>query len=368
MDPEIQVVRIVQDSLDWLLLSTVVLCCLGIVMAVSVTGPQPEGGAISAMRGQGAKLFVGLVGFLVMAIMPLHLLWRFSPLAFWLSTGLVYAAAYLGSTVNGASRWINFAGIQFQPVDLARLLGVAYVARLIAEAGPGIKSFRTGTLRIMAPAAILAGGLLLQPDNGNAAFVLALFSLMAIVAGVPLRHFAIVAIPGLIGLVYVVAQKSYAVERLTEFMQPEPGSQVWQSLVAISSGGLLGRGLGDGWMKMGFVPEAQNDFVFAVIGEELGLLGTTVVLSLFVAMGVMGLRLVLHCKDRFMRSMVFGFVVAICAQASINLLVVTGMAPAKGIDLPFLSSGGTSLVACLAAVGLIGNAARADARYYSGRQ
>ena len=121
-------------------------------------------------------------------------------------------------------------------------------------------------------------------------------------------------------------------------------------------------------MKMGFVPEAHNDFIFAVIGEELGLLGSLVIIALFVVIGIAGLRMVLRCEERFLRSMVFGFSVAICMQACINLLVVTGMAPAKGIDLPFLSSGGTSLVVYLAAVGLIGNAVRADARFHSGRQ
>ena len=158
------------------------------------------------------------------------------------------------------------------------------------------------------------------------------------------------------------------VDRLTGFLEPEIGGQVFQS---------QGRdrlrwsasveGLGNGWMKLGFVPEAQNDFVFAIIGEELGLLGSLIVLFLYTSIAVMGLRLVLRCRDRFLRSIVFGFVAAICIQTSINLLVVTGLAPAKGIDLPFLSSGGTSMVVYLAAVGLIGNAARADARYFSGR-
>ena len=252
--------------------------------------------------------------------------------------------------------------MQFQPVDVARLLVVIYVARLIAVAGDDIQRFRAGTLKIMLPAVALAIGLLLQPDNGNAMFTLALCSCMALVAGVPFRHFTAVAIPGLLGLIYVVSQKAYAVDRLVGFMVPERGGQVWQSLVSIASGGITGRGLGNGWMKMGYVPEAQNDFVFAVIGEELGFLGSILVLGLYSVIGVMGLRLVLASRGRFLRSLVFGFTVAICMQASINLLVVTGMAPAKGIDLPFLSSGGTSLVICLAAVGLIGNAARADAR------
>jgi cell division protein FtsW len=171
-------------------------------------------------------------------------------------------------------------------------------------------------------------------------FVLALCSLMALVAGVSFRHFAVVAIPGLAGLIWVAIQKSYVIDRLTGFLTPEVGGQVWQSKIAIASGGLVGQGVGNGWMKMGFVPEAQNDFVFAIIGEELGLLGTFFVLALYATIGVMGLRLVLQCQDRFLRSLVFGFIVAICTQASINLLVVTGMAPAKGIDLPFLNSGG----------------------------
>jgi cell division protein FtsW len=143
-------------------------------------------------------------------------------------------------------------------------------------------------------------------------------------------------------------------------LQIEPGGQVWQSLIAISSGGLLGVGLGNGWMKMGFVPESGNDFVFAIIGEELGFAGSLLVLGLYAAIGVVGVRLVMQMQDPFCRMVVFGLSFALCAQAAINLLVVTGLAPAKGIDLPFLSSGGTSLVFSLGAIGLIGNAARSD--------
>ncbi len=360
---------IVRRSLDWMMLATVVLCCLGLIMAVSVSGPKPGVGALLAMKSQGARLAVGLFAFLAMAMFPLHLLWRFAGIAFWVSTGFVYFAAFFGTAVNGARRWIHVAGMQFQPVDVARMFAVIYVARCIAQATQDgqLQNFR-GTVRIMLPPLVLSVGLLLQPDNGNAVFVLALCCLMALVAGFSIRHFALVAIPGLCALIVAALQKSYVVERLTGFLSPEVGGQVWQSMVAISSGGLVGQGLGNGWMKMGFVPEAQNDFVFAIIGEELGLLGSFLVLFLYTTVGVMGLRLVLRCKDRFLRSLVFGFIVAICTQASINLLVVTGLAPAKGIDLPFLSSGGTSLVVYLAAVGLIGNAVRADARFYSGRQ
>ena len=319
-------------------------------------------------KSQGSKLAVGLVLFVVVAMVPIEWFWFAARPMFWALASMVYLAAWFGPTLNGAQRWIDLGVMTFQPIDIARFFVIIYTARLITDVGDDIHSFRRGIVRIMTPSVVLAVGLLAQPDNGNALFTLALCSCMAIVAGAPLRHFAAAAFPVMAALAWVVVQQSYAVERLTGFLVPERGGQVWQSLVSISSGGLTGQGLGNGWMKMGFVPEAHNDFIFAVIGEELGLLGSLVIIALFVVIGIAGLRMVLRCEERFLRSMVFGFSVAICMQACINLLVVTGMAPAKGIDLPFLSSGGTSLVVYLAAVGLIGNAVRADARFHSGRQ
>lgn len=358
----------VRSGLDWMMLAIVLLCCLGLIMAVSVSGSDLSIGALSAMKSQGSKLAVGLVLFLIVAMVPIEWFWFAVRPAFWIVAALVFVAAWFGTSINGAQRWIDLGPVTFQPVDIARFFVIIYTARLITEAGAEILDFWRGIVRIMVPSVVLAVGLLAQPDNGNALFTLALCSCMAIVAGVPLRWFAAVALPVVLSLVWVITQKSYAVDRLTGFLDPERGGQVWQSLVAISSGGLTGQGLGNGWMKMGFVPEAHNDFIFAVVGEELGLLGSVLVIALFVAIGITGLRMVMRCKERFLRSLVFGLVVAICMQACINLLVVTGMAPAKGIDLPFLSSGGTSLVVYLAAVGLIGNAVRADARFHSGRQ
>ena len=357
-----------RGSLDWMMLAVLLLCCLGLIMAVSISGSDLSVGALSAVKSQGYKLAVGLVFFVLVAMVPIELFWFAARPAYWVVTGLVYFAAWFGTSANGAQRWIDLGPMTIQPVDLARFCTVIYTARIITEVGDDIVSFRRGILRIMLPSLVLAAGLLAQPDNGNAVFTLALGSCMAIVAGVPLRYFSVAALPAVAVLGWVVVQKSYAVDRLTGFLDPERGGQVWQSLVAIASGGITGQGLGSGWMKMGFVPEAHNDFIFAVVAEELGTVGSVIVIALFVAIGIAGLRLVLACQERFLRSLVFGFTIAICMQACINLLVVTGMAPAKGIDLPFLSSGGTSLVVYLAAVGLIGNAVRADARFHLGRQ
>ncbi len=354
-----QILRV--REVDWLMVAVVVLCCLGLVTAVSVGGPRADIGPLLAMKSHGWKLLIGLVAFLLAATAPLSLFRRSAvsllAVAIMLCLACLLFAAPDG---RGARRWIHLGAMTFQPVELARFALILYSAAWIAFVGDGTRQFKTGLVALMGPAALLAACLLMQPDVGNAVFTLTLAGVMAIVGGVRLGYFAIAAVPMLLGLVVLVMNRGYVHERLVGFLEIEQGGQVWQSLVAISSGGLVGRGLGEGWMKMGFVPEANNDFVFAVIGEELGLFGSVLVLGMYAIIAVAGLRLVLRMECPFRRMLVFGFTFAICMQAAINLLVVTGMAPAKGIDLPFLSSGGTNLVFTLGAIGIIGNAARTD--------
>lgn len=345
-------------EVDYLMVAVIALCCLGMVMAVSI-GAFSGGGSSLAMKAQGTKLLVGIVAFLFAAMVPLSWLRAWAGPLLVVSTGLCLVAL-LFSDSHGARRWIRFGTVGFQPVEIARFALILYCASWIARSEQWLGGFRSGFVAVMGPAVLLACCLLLQPDVGNAAIVLVLAAAMALVAGVPLRHFVVAGLPIAIGLVFAVAQRGYVQDRIAGFLDVQPGSQVWQSLVAISSGGLLGRGLGEGWMKMGFVPEAGNDFVFAIIAEELGFAGSLLVLGTYAIIGVVGLLLVLRMRDRFHQMLVFGFTFAVCFQAAINLFVATGMAPAKGIDLPFLSSGGTNLVFCLAAIGIIGNAARAD--------
>src|SRR5262249_31420797 len=163
--------------------------------------------------------------------------------------------------------------------------------------------------------------LLLQPDHGSALLVLALAGCLALVAGVRLRHFLPWCGAGLVGFAALALRHDYVGNRLLGFLDIRPDSQVGQSLVAIASGGPFGRGLGGGWMKMGFVPEAENDFVFAVVAEEFGYLGALLVLLLYTVLGLMGYRLVCRIRDPFRRYVVCGYALMICAQAAVNLLV-----------------------------------------------
>jgi cell division protein FtsW len=347
-------------ELDWLMLVTMALCCLGLVMAVSVLGAQNGAGSMAVMKAQGSKLLAALVLFFVAAAVPMHWIRRIALPAFFVATACCLMPWLLGMKVNGAHRWIRIGSMQFQPVEPARFFLVLALAWLLARAGHGIASFRRGFLPAMGCALSLAAVLALQPDNGNALIVLGLTSCLALVAGVRFLYFAPFAVLGIAGLSFAAMRLPYVRERITGFLDTRPDSQVGLGLIAVGSGATFGRGIGQGWMKMGYVPEAHNDFIFAVIAEELGYLGTLFVLVSFTVFGAVCYRLITKVRDPFLRYVVCGYSLMICMQAAANLLVVSGWAPAKGIDLPFVSTGGTSLMFCLAAVGLIGNAARTD--------
>lgn len=347
-------------ELDWLMLIIVVLCCLGLVMAVSVRGSDIEIGALMVMKQQGSKLLAGIVAFFVAAIVPMRLVRRAAVPLFLVTAAVCALVPWIGGEVKGAHRWIKFGGFQFQPVEPARFFMILAVAWLLARAGNHVGTLRRGFLPAMGCAGLLAAALLLQPDHGNALIVLALASCLALIAGVRVWHFLPLGVAGLGAFLWFAGQHGYVRGRVENFLSPTADSQVGLGLIAIGSGGALGRGLGQGWMKMDYVPEAHNDFVFAIIGEEFGFAGSLFVLIAFTAFGYVACRLICKLRDPFLRYVVCGYALMICMQAAANLLVVSGWAPAKGIDLPFVSTGGTSLMFCLAAVGLIGNAVRTD--------
>ncbi|MFK7741921.1 MAG: FtsW/RodA/SpoVE family cell cycle protein [Planctomycetota bacterium] len=349
-------------ELDWLMLIVMALCCLGLAMAVSVRGAQLDyGGAMLIMRTQGTKLLFGLVAFLVAALTPIRLIRRVAMPLFFCAVAACLVPRLLGMGSHGACRWIVIGSQQFQPVEPARFFLVLAVSWLLARAGgSGLSDFRRGFLPAMGCAMLLAGALALQPDNGNALLAVMLASCLALVAGVRFLHFAPMAVAGLGVIIFAATRHNYVRTRIDQLFNTAPDSQVGLGLIAVSSGGFFGRGLGQGWMKMNYVPEAHNDFVFAIIGEELGFCGSLFVLGSYTLFGYVCYRLICSVKDPFLRYVVCGYALMICMQAAVNLLVVSGWAPAKGIDLPFVSTGGTSLVFSLAAVGLIGNAVRTD--------
>lgn len=351
-------------DLDLLLVPVLVLCSLGLIMAVSIRGVEEGMTPVLAIKNQGGRLAAALCGFLVCAILPLHVVRRWTGWAVAVGILACLATHLTSGAAKGASRWIEFGSFRFQPVEFARFALVIYGAHCLSmpRPEPGTPLWLRPRLRFAVATAALCLALLLQPDHGNTLFTAAVAGLMGLVAGIPLWTLGVVGCVGALGIAVKGMGHGYAMQRIRDFLDVEVGSQVGQGLVAMASGGVFGRGLGEGWMKMGFVSEARNDFVFTIIGEELGFAGTSIVVLAYTAIGWIGYRLVRQVQDPFLALVALGLVLVICLQAGINMLVNVGMAPAKGIDLPFVSSGGTSLVFCLAAVGVIGNAVRTDCR------
>jgi cell division protein FtsW len=269
----------------------------------------------------------------------------------------------VGDVRSGARRWLELGGFTVQPSEGAKLAVALYTAHSIAKKGEGIRRFWTGYL----PHWVLAGGcigaILLEPDFGAAVLLGAFLFLMLLAAGARGSHLVATAALALAGLAAGMAMSAYRIRRWTAFLDPwrDPqasGFQLVQSLLAFGAGGFTGVGLGAGRQKMHYLPEAHTDFVFAVIGEELGILGTFAVLAAFALLGAGGYRLVLRHPDPFAAWLAFGITSLLLLQAAVNMGVAVGLLPTKGLTLPFLSYGGSALVVNLIEVGILLGIAR----------
>lgn len=264
----------------------------------------------------------------------------------------------IGREINGSRRWLRLGLLSFQPSELAKLTLVLYLSYFIAKKGERIRDFANG----LVPAYVVTGIFLLvairQPDFGAAMTLAGVACILLFAGGANLLHLAGTAGAALPLVYFAVAHKAYRLRRVTAFLDPwaDPhgsGHQIIQSFLAFGSGGVFGRGLGEGRQKLLFLPERHSDFIYAVIGEELGLIGALVVLGLFLIILWRGVRIALASGDPFSRLLALGITLLICLQGLINMAVVTGLLPTKGIALPLVSYGGSSLVITMAALGVL---------------
>jgi cell division protein FtsW len=269
----------------------------------------------------------------------------------------------LGKKVGGAARWIKVGGLSFQPVEFVKIGLVLFMAHSLARKQDKIKSFRLGLLPYMVILSVLLSLLLAQPDMGSALTLAAVAMAMLLVAGTRLSYVAGLGLFALPFLYFLVMSVDYRRRRILAFLNPweDPGNsgfQIIQSWIAFGSGGAVGQGLGESKQKLFYLPEAHTDFIFSVVGEELGFVGVFVIAAMFMLLILRGIRTSLGVCDDFASLLAFGITLLIGLQAFVNMAVVMGMVPTKGLALPFLSYGGTSLVATLAAVGLLLNVSR----------
>ncbi len=285
------------------------------------------------------------------------------PLVIWTALGMValaLVAVLFGPRINGARRWFGVAGIGVQPSEFAKIVVVFFVAAVLERRMERIDDLRYSVL----PVAIVLGGvvglIVQQPDLGTALSIIVIVSVMIFAAGINYRYIIgllLVAIPA---ATIVLMSADYRRRRMMVFLNPwgDPlgdGFQVIQSLIAVGTGGVFGRGLMAGVQKLFYLPYPHTDFIYAVIGEELGLLGTTIVLACFCVIAWRGLRTALRAPDRFGAFLALGLTAMIVVQAFFNISVVLGLLPTKGIPLPFVSFGGSSLLMSMVGMGILLN-------------
>ena len=266
----------------------------------------------------------------------------------------------LGVSVNGSRRWLRLGPLSFQPAELAKLALVVYLAAFLARKREQIDDVWQGLVPPLAVGGVLAGLVLLQPDLGNAVTLLVLTVGLLFLAGARIRWIAMLAIPAVPLAVIAVLIAPYRLRRVFAFLDPwqDPrgsGFQIIQSWLGFGSGGVFGRGIGESRQKLFYLPEAHTDFIFAIIGEELGLIGATFVVAVFAMLIWRGLRVGLRVGDPFGAYLALGITVLVATQTLLNLGVVTGLLPTKGLPLPFLSFGGSALLVTMAATGVLLN-------------
>ncbi len=348
-----------------ILLLAVALTCFGVVMVYSsssIMAAKRYADGFYFLKRQG---IYALGGFLVMAAamqLDYHRLRRLA-VPFLLLCAVLLVAVLIpgvGSSAGGASRWIRLGPVSIQPSELAKLGLVLYMAHSLAKKKEKIKSFKLGFIPYMVVLALLLCLVLLQPDLGSAMTLGAVAMVMLLVAGTRLSYLCSLVILALPFLYFLVMNVDYRRRRILAFLNPwedptNTGFQIIQSWIAFGTGGLVGNGLGEGKQKLFYLPEAHTDFIFSVVGEELGFAGVLVVSAMFLVLIMRGMRTALSAPDDFGRYLAFGMSVLLGLEAFVNIAVVLGMLPTKGLALPFLSYGGTSLLCTLLAVGILLN-------------
>ena len=347
-----------------LILVTLGLVAFGLVMVYSATSASAalaNGDPAYYLKRQAIYALLGIALMVAMSRLDFRVLRRIAPVLVVTSIGLLAAVLVIGQSVNGARRWLTFGPAVFQPSELAKLALAIWAAAYLTRRRPP-QSLAELWRPVGLLTVVFCGLLLLEPDLGTAIAIVAMLAAMLLVAGTPGRTLAGgLGIAVTLGLAAIWFEP-YRRARIFSFLNPwqdaqGAGFQTVQAMIGLGSGGIFGVGLGQSVQKANYLPEAHTDMIFAIIGEELGLIGAAVVILAYCTFAYFGLKIALACKDPFGKRLAAGLTVLVCGQAAINLAAVMGLAPLTGIPLPFVSYGGSSLVVALASVGILLNIA-----------
>ncbi|MGB2716938.1 MAG: putative lipid II flippase FtsW [Vicinamibacterales bacterium] len=344
--------------------ATVLLVCTGVVMVYSASAViAMENGKLPYvfLFKQLAWTLIGLL--LVPVVMRIDYRNYRQPAVIWMGLALVGIAlvgVLFGRPVKGATRWLNIGPFGVQPSELAKIAVIIFTAALLERRMERIDEVGYSLLPIAVVVGAVVGLILAEPDLGTAVSVATIAAMMVFAAGISYRYVVGLALASLPALYFLIMTSDYRRKRVLAFLDPwsdplDGGFQLIQSMIAIGTGGVFGRGLMGGVQKLFYLPEPHNDFIYSVIGEELGLIGATVVLTCFCVIIWRGLRTAMRAPDRFGAFLAIGLTTMVAFQAFFNISVVLGLLPPKGIPLPFVSAGGSSLLINLVGMGMLLN-------------
>jgi cell division protein FtsW len=351
-----------------LLAATVLLLGIGLSMLFTssyVKASQYYGDSLHFLRRQLFPLGVGLAGAAVAVQISLELVKRWMPIIVLATMGIAFLPFVpgIGQEYYGAGRWITVFGQSFQPSELVKLSLVLYLAFILSRKADSIEDPVNSLLPPVIIVAIFGTLIYLQNDFSTAFFVVFVALVMFFIANVPMQYFVGLGLMTIPLAILLLLTREHRVRRVLAFLDPErdpigAGYQILAAREALQYGAVWGVGVGRSIQKQGGLPEAQSDFVFAIVAEELGFVGVVGIMALFVIFGLRGYRIAYQVEDRFISYVAFGLTSSILLQTFLNLAVVAGMVPATGIPLPFFSAGGSSLLVTLLMAGLLLNCSR----------
>ena len=344
--------------------ATVLLVCTSVVMVYSasaVVAMQDNGDPYLYLFKQATWALLGLV--LIPFMMRIDYRSYRQPAVIWvglIGVSLALVAVLFSHSRNGATRWLLIGGLGVQPSELAKIIVIVFMAALLERRMDRIDDLVYALLPIGAVLSVIVGLILVEPDLGTSISVVVIAAVMIFAAGINYRYVVGLFLASLPALYFLLEFSDYRRRRILAFWNPwaDPqgdGFQMIQSMIAIGTGGIFGRGLMGGVQKLFYLPEPHNDFIYSVISEELGLIGASVVLACFCLITWRGLRTALRAPDRFGSFLALGLTTMVAFQAFFNISVVLGILPTKGIPLPFVSYGGSSLLINLLGMGILLN-------------
>lgn len=351
-----------------LFMVTVILLAIGVVMvysASSVNAYETMKDSAYYLKRHLIYLMLGIIASLWIMSVDYDIIRRYIKPALIISFLLLVLVLIpgIGREVAGARRWFRFSILSFQPSQVAKLVLILYFADVLSRKQSEIRSFAHGFMPPMIMLGLSVGLILLEPDLGTAVAIGVVSFIMLFVAGIRLFHLVPVLVSSLPALAVIILAKPYRMKRILAFLDPwqDPqgiGFQIIQSYIALGSGGFLGVGLGQSRQKLLYLPGCHTDFIFSIIGEELGIIGAAAVILLFMMFVWLGIRIALRSRDLFGHLAALGIVSMIGLEAIINIGVATGSIPTKGLSLPFISYGGSSLMFDMIGVALLLNIAK----------